>query len=219
MSRPEAVILDLDGTLVDSAPDIHRALNLALQSKHLPSLELEDVALLVGGGPEVLVRKALERLSEIPTPAEVRQLTGAFERKYFEQESELSSLISGAMDCIDYLTQQQIPIGLCSNKPEHLCVQLLSDLGIDKFFGAIQGSDSGLPRKPDPAPLLAVIRKLGAEPARSLYVGDSKTDVDTARAANVPVALVTGGYTTAPVTTLGADWIVESLADLPSIWQ
>lgn len=219
MSRPEAVILDLDGTLVDSAPDIHRALNLALQRKHLPSLELEDVALLVGGGPEVLVRKALERLSEIPTPAEVRQLTGAFERKYFEQESELSSLFSGAMDCIDYLTQQQIPIGLCSNKPELLCIQLLIDLGIDKFFGAIQGSDSGLPRKPDPAPLLAVIRKLGAEPSRSLYVGDSKTDVDTARAANVPVALVTGGYTTAPVTTLGADWIVESLADLPSIWQ
>ncbi len=219
MSSPEAVVFDLDGTLVDSAPDIHRALNLALQRKHIRSLELEEVLLMIGGGPEVLIRKALDSSGTISTPEEVRQLTASFERAYFEQGSELSSLFSGARQCINYLTEHDIPIGLCSNKPEHICVQLLSDLAIDKSFGALQGSGSGLPRKPDPAPLLAVLSKLKAKPSQAIYVGDSKTDVDTARAASVPVALVTGGYTATPASELGADWVVESLADLPSIWQ
>lgn len=219
MSSPEAVVFDLDGTLVDSAPDIHRALNAVLRQKQLPSLELQEVLLMIGGGPEVLVEKALDSFGTIPGLDEVRQLTASFERAYFEQGSELSSLFGGARECIDYLTQHEIPIGLCSNKPEHICIQLLSDLGIDKFFGALQGSGSGLPRKPDPAPLLAVLDKLKAEPSQAMYVGDSKTDVDTARAAGVPVALVTGGYTATPAAALGADWVVESLADLPSIWK
>jgi phosphoglycolate phosphatase len=219
LSSPEAVVFDLDGTLLDSAPDIHRSLNVVLQSKQIPSLELQEVLLMIGGGPEVLIRKALDSSGTVSTPEEVGQLTESFERAYFEQESELSSLFDGARECIDYLAQHNIPIGLCSNKPEHICIQLLSDLGIDKFFGALQGSGSGLPRKPDPAPLLAVLGKLKARPSQAIYVGDSKTDVDTARAAGVPVALVTGGYTDTPAAALGADWVVESLTDLPSIWK
>jgi len=117
------------------------------------------------------------------------------------------------------LKSHDVSIGLCSNKPELSCTQLLADLEIEHFFSAIQGSGSGSPMKPHPAALFAVLHRLDTEPAKALYIGDSKTDVDTARAADVSVALVNGGYTVEPATTLGADWVVESLADIPSIWR
>jgi phosphoglycolate phosphatase len=217
--NPEALIFDLDGTLADSAPDIHRSLNAVLSRSGLPLLELKAVTLMIGGGPEVLVRKALRELGLVLEPDEIRHLSMSFQHTYLEQGNALTSLFRGAVDCLDHLARHEIPIGLCSNKPGHICHQLLLDLEIRSFFDAIQGSGTGLPTKPHPAALLAILHRLGARPERALYVGDSKTDVETARAAGVPVALVKYGYTAAPATTLGADWVVEGLWEIPSIWQ
>ncbi len=217
--NPEALVFDLDGTLVDSAPDIHCSLNAVLNRNGLPSLELKAVALMIGGGPEILIRKALGELDVIAKSDEISNLTTSFERTYLEQGSALTTLFRGAVDCLEHLAGQNIPVGLCSNKPEILCQQLLTDLEIQRFFDAVQGSGSGLPMKPHPATLLTILRRLGAKPYQSLYVGDSKTDVETARAAGVPGALVNCGYTAAPASTLGADWVVEDLAEIPSIWQ
>jgi phosphoglycolate phosphatase len=216
---PEALIFDLDGTLVDSAPDIHCSLNAVLNRNGLPSLELEAVTLMIGGGPEVLIKKALGELDVVAKSDEISKLSTSFERTYLEQGSALTTLFRGAVDCLEYLARQNIRVGLCSNKPEHICHQLLTDLEIQSFFDVVQGSGSGLPMKPDPAPLLSILRNLDVAAERALYVGDSKTDVATARAAGVPVALVKCGYTAVPATTLGADWVVESLAEVPSIWQ
>ncbi len=217
--KPEALIFDLDGTLADSAPDIHRSLNAVLGHSGLPLLELNAVKLMIGGGPEVLVRKALGELSLVAESDEIKRLSMSFEHTYLEQGNALTTLFRGAVDCLDHLARQDIPIGLCSNKPEHICHQLLLDLDIRMFFDAIQGSGTGLPTKPHPEALLAILHRLGAAPERALYVGDSKTDVETAGAAGVPVALVESGYTAAPATTLGADWVVEGLWEIPSIWQ
>ncbi len=217
--NPEALIFDLDGTLADSAPDIHRSLNAVLSRSGLPLLELKAVTLMIGGGPEVLVRKALRELGLVLEPDEIRHLSMSFQHTYLEQGNALTSLFRGAVDCLDHLARHEIPIGLCSNKPGHICHQLLLDLEIRSFFDAIQGSGSALPTKPHPATLLAILCRLGAAPERALYVGDSKTDVETARAAGVPVALVECGYSAAPATTLGADWVVECLSEIPSIWQ
>jgi phosphoglycolate phosphatase len=218
-NKPEALIFDLDGTLADSAPDIHRSLNAVLSRSGLPLLELRTVTLMIGGGPEVLVRRALGELGLAAESDEIKRLTASFQHTYLEQGNTLTTLFRGAVDCLDHLARQDIPIGLCSNKPEHICHQLLLDLDIRRFFDAIQGSGTGLPMKPHPAALLAILRRLGAAPERALYVGDSKTDVETARAAGVAVALVKCGYSAAPATTLGADWVVECLSEIPSIWQ
>lgn len=217
--KPAAVIFDLDGTLVDSAPDIHYSLNAVLNQRGLNSIELNSVALMIGGGPELLVRRALDKLGTAAEAGEIAELTIEFESVYLEHGNTLTNLFPGALECITELDRHGIPIGLCSNKPEHICDQLLADLEIRKFFVAIQGSGTGLPRKPHPGPLLATLDRLGAKTVQALYVGDSRTDVDTARAADMPVALVKHGYTSEPADVLGADWVVDSLADIPSIWQ
>ena len=217
--KPAAVVFDLDGTLADSAPDIHYSLNAVLHQRGLNSIELSSVTLMIGGGPELLIRRALDELGTAAKAAEIATLTAEFENAYLEHGNVLTNLFPGALECIARLEGHGIPIGLCSNKPEHICDQLLADLEIRKFFVAIQGSGTGLPKKPHPDPLLAILDRLGAAPAQSLYVGDSSTDVETARAGDVPVALVKHGYTLEPAATLGSDWVVESLAEIPSIWQ
>lgn len=217
--KPAAVVFDLDGTLADSAPDIHHSLNAVLNQRGLNSIELSSVTLMIGGGPELLVRRALDELGAAAEEDEIAELTARFESAYLEHGNALTKLFSGALECIAELEGHSIPIGLCSNKPEHICDQLLADLDIRDYFAAIQGSGTGLQRKPHPDPLLAILGRLGAKPAQALYVGDSSTDVATARAGGVPVALVKHGYTSKPAATLGSDWVVESLADIPSIWR
>jgi phosphoglycolate phosphatase len=217
--KPAAVVFDLDGTLADSAPDIHYSLNAVLNQRGLNSIELSSVTLMIGGGPELLIRRALDELGAAAEAGEIAELTEEFESAYLQHGNALTKLFPGALECITRLDGHDIPIGLCSNKPEHICDQLLADLEIRKFFVAIQGSGTGLPKKPRPEPLLVILDRLGAKPGQALYVGDSSTDVETARAGEVPVALVKHGYTSEPAATLGADWVVESLADIPSIWQ
>ena len=217
--KPAAVVFDLDGSLADSAPDIHYSLNAVLNQRGLNSIELSSVTLMIGGGPELLIRRALDELGAAAEAGEIAELTAEFESAYLQHGNALTKLFPGALECIARLDAHDIPIGLCSNKPEHICDQLLADLEIRKFFVAIQGSGTGLPKKPRPDALLAILDRLGAKPAQALYVGDSRTDVETARAGDVPVALVKHGYTSEPAATLGSDWVVESLADIPSIWQ
>jgi phosphoglycolate phosphatase len=172
---------------------------------------------MVGKGPEVLVRKALKHRNAAFDDDDVAQMTESFRARYSEQGNDLSRLTPGAIECLEELAQQHIAIGLCSNKPAPNCAQLLGDLGVLNHFAAIQGSGTGLSLKPDPEPLLATINRLGATCA--LYVGDSATDVDTARAAGIPVALVRGGYSEVPAESLSADWVVDRLSELPSLWQ
>jgi len=219
LQQPAAIVFDLDGTLVDSAPDIRHAINTVLAHDGLPSLGIKSVQLMIGGGPAVLVSRALDELGITAESGDIARLTASFEQIYLEQGNALTTLFQGVVSCLEDLKSYDVLIGLCSNKPEQLCQRLLADLGIAHFFSAIQGSGSGLPTKPHPAVLLSTLRRLDTTPELALYVGDSKTDVDTARAAGVPVALVNGGYTAAPATTLGADLVVENLAGISSIWR
>lgn len=216
--RPETVVFDLDGTLVDSAADIRNALSLALASDGLPAIEVEAVRLMIGRGPEVLLQRALTHLGESAGAGRVARLTAAFRQHYTEQGHGLSRLLPGAANCLADLGQQGIRAAVCSNKPTPNCLQVLEQLGIAHRFAAIQGSGDGLPLKPDPAPLNAIINRLGASAEATLYVGDSPTDVATARAAAVPVAIVKGGYAAGPAETMAADWTITSLAELSALW-
>lgn len=215
--RPDAVVFDLDGTLADTAADIQQSLNAVLAEAELPAIDVDEVRLMIGKGPEVLIRRALQRLNVAAGTGRVKSMTLAFRQNYSAQGNSLSRLFPGASECLESLTRQGIAIGLCSNKPEPNCAQLLEDLDIRQHFTAIQGSGAGLALKPDPEALLATVHRLDS--TNALYVGDSATDVATARAAGIPVALVRGGYTTTPADSLAADWVIERLSDLPSIWQ
>jgi phosphoglycolate phosphatase len=219
LQPPTAIVFDLDGTLVDSAPDIHCALNAVLEQNRLARLGLEAVRLMIGGGPEILVRRALNELGVVAAADEINRLTVSFHNTYLQQGNTHTTLFPGAIGCLKQLVVQDIAIGLCSNKPEPICNQLLSDLGIRKYFNVVQGSGSGLPTKPHPAGLVRALRHLDTATKQALYVGDSKTDVETARAAGVRVALVMGGYTATPAEALGADLVVQGLADIPSAWK
>jgi phosphoglycolate phosphatase len=212
--NPKAVVFDLDGTLADTVADIAAALNDALATRSYGPVDEGDARLMIGKGPKILVERALRHLGIYPASTLVATLTEEFVRCYARQGNGLSSLFDSVAECLDDLSARGIPIGVCSNKPHEFCVSLLSDLGVVKQFDAIQGSSGDLPKKPDPTLLHRALEKLGVAPENALYVGDSETDVRTARAAGVPVALVEYGYSSTPVQSLGADWVIASLDQL-----
>ncbi len=218
-SWPQAVVFDLDGTIADTAADIQQALNQALETQHLAPIGIDTVKTMIGAGPEVLVRRALATGSAGTSEPLVRTVTDAFHHFYDRNGNALSRLFEDVRPCLEALEARGIRMGICSNKPEPFCAVLLRDLGALDYFPAIQGYGSGLPPKPAPEPLLAAFDKLGVTPEQALYVGDSETDVLTARAAGVAVALVSHGYTVTPVAELDADWVLRSLADLPTIFR
>lgn len=209
-----AVIFDLDGTLADTAADIREALVRALATEGLPPVDVGSVRLMIGGGPRVLVERALHRLNVDTDNDLVTRLTTRFHSEYLAQGNQLSKLFPGVEGTLRTLHAAGIRIGLCSNKPDDLCRMLVQNFSLGQYFDEVLGSGGDMPRKPDPAPLLSIIERLGVSPADSLYVGDSKTDVTTARNAGVPVMLVNYGYTLRPASQLGADAVIDSVANL-----
>jgi phosphoglycolate phosphatase len=209
-----AVVFDLDGTLADTALDIREALVHALAGEGLPPIDVASVRLMIGGGPRLLVERALHRLGVPARDTLVNRLARAFHAEAKRQGNRNSRLFDGAESALRQLHRAGVRIGVCSNKPDDLCRGLIRDLGIDIYIDEILGSSDQLPRKPDPALLLGVIERLGVPPDETLYVGDSATDVATARAAGVPVMLVSYGYTLRNASQLGADAVIDSIAEI-----
>lgn len=209
-----AVVFDLDGTLADTAEDIRDALVRALAGEGLPPIDIASVRLMIGGGPRLLVKRALHRLGVPARNDLVDRLAEAFHAQSKLRGKRSSRLFDGAEAALRQLHRSGVRIGLCSNKPDDLCHQLVRELGVDAYIDELLGSSDDRPKKPDPALLLTVIERLGVPPAETLYVGDSATDVATARAAGVPVFLVSYGYTLRNATQLGADAVIDSLSEL-----
>ncbi len=209
-----AVVLDLDGTIADTAADIREALVHALGREGLPPIDVASVRLMIGGGPKVLVERALHRLGVPARTDLVARLAEGFHRASARQGVRSTRLFDGVESALQQLHTAGVRVGLCSNKPDDLCHGLVRELGIAPYIDEILGSSDDRPKKPDPALLLGVIERLGVPPGETLYVGDSETDVLTARAAGVPVMLVSYGYTLRHASQLGADGVVDSLTDI-----
>lgn len=205
-SGVRAALFDLDGTLVDSAPSITRALNLALGT----ALGVETVRALIGDGAAVLVERAL-RVAGLPAePAALPR----FLRVYAEEGSRGTAALPGAEALLRALRAEGWALGLVTNKPTHHTMQILDDFGWTGLFGVIVAGDTLPQRKPAPEPLWAALRALGAAPHAAVMVGDSANDARAARAAGVPVVLVRGGYSVEDLNTLGADLVAEGLPEL-----
>ena len=211
------LVFDLDGTLADTATDIARSLNEVFAQRRLGAVDLAAIRFMIGRGPAVLIERALQHLRTRGDEALIEELAAAFVDHYAKAGHRRTTLYPGVLRCLRRLAASGVGIGVCSNKPQGSCDALLTDLGIADLVSVVRGSAPGIPHKPDPTSLFRVLDALAANPARTLYVGDSETDVLTARAAGIPVALVSWGYSDTPVTELGADAVIDSIDDLPAV--
>jgi phosphoglycolate phosphatase len=208
---PKLVLFDLDGTLVDSAPDIAAALNAALAELGQPTYPLPTVKTYVGDGAAKLVERAAA-----PTP-EVDQalLLERFKAQYAANMCVETRPYPGVLETLDAFAARGTPLAVVTNKPGSLARALLEALRIDAYFAEIVGDGDGYPRKPSPEIALAVCARQGIAVGDTLLVGDGLPDVRLARAAHVPVAAVTWGYTTREALAAESpDWIVDAPADL-----
>ncbi len=209
---PQAVLFDLDGTLIDSLPDIAAALARLFGEEGLPPLLLEEVRPLVGDGAGVLVARAFERAgAERPADAFAR-----FVSLYGEAVCVETRLYPGVAETLRALDAAGCKLAVATNKPEALARAILGELGIGALFRSVAGGDSYSERKPHPDHLLNLLRDLEAAPAYAVMVGDSANDLQAARAAGLPVVLCRYGYSRDPVDGLGAERVIETFADLPA---
>jgi phosphoglycolate phosphatase len=216
----KAAVFDLDGTLIDSAPDLRVAVNKLLIQEGRRPLSLNEVIGMIGDGAAKLVERAFAATGggNAKTDAKtIASLTARFLAFYEGHAADLTRPYPGVPETLAQLRDQQWALGICTNKPENATNEVLRALDLARYFGVVLGGDSiaGV-RKPDPRLLLAAIERLGASPAEAVMVGDNANDVHAARAAGVPVILRAGGYIRVPATELGADAVIETFAELPA---
>ena len=213
---PATIVFDLDGTLADTAPDLVATLNVIMTREGLPPVPLDSARDMIGAGARALVERGFEAAGRELTPARSDELYRFFLAHYAEHLCEETRLFPGVEAALAALAGRGHRLAVCTNKVEAHSRRLLDALGIAPHFAAICGRDSFLYFKPDPRHLTLTVEAAGGDPARAIMVGDSGTDVATARAAGLPVIAVPFGYTDVPVAALGPDLIVERFADLPA---
>jgi len=217
--RPTAIVWDLDGTLVDSAPDLAAALNTVLDMRGFFSLPVTDVRTMIGNGVPKLVERGFNAVGMRPDPAQLDELVALFVKEYKACATENTRPYPGVVETLQEFHSMNMPMGVCTNKPESFTRQILEGLGLSRYFSSVIGGDSTATKKPDPEPVLACLRGLVSEPASSLMIGDSVHDVHAAHAAGVTIGVVPWGYRTAPVEDLGADFVVHDLSGLPGLMR
>ena len=215
MLRSPLVVCDLDGTLVDSAPDLADALNVVLARIGLPGIAYSDARNMVGGGARKMIERGLAAEGRCVTPAELDRLVGDFIGHYALHIADRSRPVAGAAGALDRLAQGGCRLAVCTNKLEWLARRLLDALSLSQLCVAICVADTFGLQKPDPGFLRNTILRAGGTPEQVVMVGDSISDVSMGRAAGIPVIAVDYGYTDTPAAELGADRVISRLADLP----
>jgi phosphoglycolate phosphatase len=212
--RYSTLIFDLDGTLVDSAPDLCGVVNEMLQHYGRRALDMDDIRRMVGDGAAALIERGFGATGGLPAP--LPDLTREFITRYDARIARATRPFPGVVETLERFKTAGLKMGVCTNKTTHLSRRLLDELDLSRFFTAVVGGD-GPARKPDRRHLEATMRELDAGPDQSLMVGDSKNDVAVARNAGVEVVAVTFGYTTIPPHELGADRVIDRFDELVAI--
>lgn len=208
------VVCDLDGTLVDSAPDLSGALNTVLAEHDVPTVPPEEIRHLVGAGALALIRRSLVR-SGASERCDADRMLERFLDVYRSRLTRESRPYPGVSDALRALADLGHPLAVCTNKPEDLARRMLAELRLDFFGGAVVGGDTFGFRKPDPRALEAAVSIAGGEPGRAVLVGDSRTDVETARNGGAPVILVSYGYRTDSIDDLAPDFVAHAFGSVP----
>jgi phosphoglycolate phosphatase len=211
------IVFDLDGTLIDTAPDLIDTLNFTLNKNGLPEVAYEPARRLIGGGARTMIERALVLEGRTAKLADIDSLYTSFVAHYAEHIADRSRPFPGVEAALDELAAAGYRLAVCTNKLEWLSKKLLDALALSARFAAICGPDTFGVQKPDPQIFRATVTRAGGDPARAIMVGDSITDIRTARAAEVPVIAVDFGYTDVPVTALGPDRVISSYTELPAL--
>jgi phosphoglycolate phosphatase len=214
MSGVRAILFDLDGTLVDTAPDIAAAVDATLRELERPSLDDAQVRSFIGRGVDVLLHRALTRDGRADT-AEHARARERFLEHYAAHNGRTAKLYPGVREGIDHARRLGLSMCCVTNKLQGFSEALLALTGLDRDFAFVQGGDALPKTKPDPLPLLHAAGRLGVAPHACLMVGDSSNDAHAARAAGMPVVLVGYGYSEdLPVGEIDCDAVVASIADV-----
>ena len=223
LSRVDAVIVDLDGTMVDTMGDFNEALNRMLAELALPAIGAQHIEHMVGKGSEHLLRSVLKHVlaldgsaqSAIKIEEHYPAAWASYQRHYLVINGQYAGVYEGVAAGLQALRARGLRLACLTNKPTSFALPLLQAKGLDGYFEKVFGGDAFERKKPDPLPLLKTCEALGTAPARTLMVGDSSNDAQAARAAGCPVVLVTYGYNHGqPVRAVDADGFVDSLAQL-----
>jgi phosphoglycolate phosphatase len=208
------IVFDLDGTLIDTAPDLIATLNITLAREGMAPVPYEEARKMIGGGARGMIEKALMADGRADARAELDRMFGDFVAHYAEHIADHSRPFPYLEAVLDRLAADGYRLAVCTNKLEWLSVRLLDTLNLTRHFAAICGQDTFGMQKPNPEVLRRTIVKAGGAPDRAIMVGDSGTDVRTARAASLPVIAVTFGYSEVPIESLQPDRLISSYGEL-----
>jgi phosphoglycolate phosphatase len=217
--RYDAIVFDLDGTLIDSEPDLRAAMNQTLAAYGREAVTRAQVIMMIGDGVPKLVERGFEATGDLPVEGldhAVEHFLGFYEGK----AAELSTPFPGALAVLEDLQGLGLKLGVCTNKPQKPTEEILQVFGIKKHFSAVVGGDSldGI-RKPDGRHLAAVLERLNVATDRAVMVGDNHNDAATAQALGVPFVAVSFGYARGPVAELGADVVIDDFVSLSAALQ
>jgi len=210
------IVFDLDGTLIDTAPDLVDTLNVVFAREGLPPVPYDTARKLIGGGARLMIARGLEAEGRTLASAELERLFREFIAYYGEHIADRSRPFPGLTEALDTLSGRAYRLAVCTNKLERLSMLLLRKLGLANRFVAICGQDTFGIQKPDPDILRRTILAAGGEPQNAIMIGDSINDMLVARAAGVPVIAVDFGYSERPVSEYEPDRIIGHFEQLPA---
>jgi phosphoglycolate phosphatase len=216
MTSAPTVVFDLDGTLVDTAPDLINALNFVLEREGLPAVPLHAARNMIGAGARKLIERGLELEGRSVGPQDLTRLTSDFIDHYAAHIADFSRPFEGLEGALDDLAGRGYRFAVCTNKLEWLSKLLLDRLGLSARFAAICGADTFGVAKPDPAILRETVARAGGQLSSTVMVGDAGPDVGVARRAGVPVIGVGFGYTDVPIADLKPDRMIDHMRELPA---
>jgi phosphoglycolate phosphatase len=216
MTSIRTVVFDLDGTLVDTAPDLIAALNFVLEREGMPPVPLQSARTMIGAGARKLIERGLELDGRVTSAEDISRLTSDFIDYYADHIADASRPFEGLESALDDLSGRGYRFAVCTNKLEWLSKLLLDQLGLSPRFSAICGADTFGVSKPDPAILRQTIARAGGEVSSAIMVGDAGPDIGVARRAGIPVIGVEFGYTEIPIANLKPDRLIGHFRDLPA---
>jgi phosphoglycolate phosphatase len=216
MTSIGTIVFDLDGTLVDTAPDLINALNFILEREGLPPVPLQSARNMIGAGARRLLERGLELEGRSLASMDIERLTSDFIDHYAEHIADFSRPFDGLESALDELQTRGYRFAVCTNKLEWLSKLLLDRLGLSGRFSAICGADTFGVAKPDPAILRQTVARAGGQMSSAIMVGDAGPDIGVARRAGVPVIGVEFGYTEVPIAELKPDRVIGHMTELPA---
>jgi len=222
MVQKFTILIDLDGTLVDTAPDLMNAHNHVMKKYGYETKSTEDIRKLVGKGSASLIGKSVwgqakKELGKISDQVVKKEMVKEFIAYYGKNIAVESKLINGVLEFLNWAVKNNISMGVCTNKQEYLSINLLKQIKIYDYFEYVAGSDTFDYCKPDPRHLTNVIEIMQGDIKKSLMIGDSETDAESAKAAGIPFILIENGYTEKKVSEIYHDYLIKDFVNIEEI--